>query len=166
MGLAIFLALIGVPIVEIGVFVEVGGRIGLWSTLGLIVLTALIGTALLRQQGLATLASARETIENGNMPVQQVLDGVCLLIAGALLLTPGFVTDAFGALLLIPGLRHPLQRWALRRLAAHGRVTVETARHPRRDGVIDGEFTVVVEEGEEGDGPPDPRLGRPRGDGP
>ena len=92
-GLAIFLALIGIPLLEIAVFIEVGGRIGLFSTLGLIFATAAIGTALLRFQGLSVLADARGAVERGELPVQALLDGVCLIIAGALLLTPGLVTD-------------------------------------------------------------------------
>ena len=75
MGLVILLALIGVPLVEIGVFIRVGDVVGLWWTLALIVATAVVGTALLRHQGLATLARARETLNRGGMPVQEVLDG-------------------------------------------------------------------------------------------
>lgn len=147
MVLVILLALIATPLVEIAVFIEVGERIGLWSTLGLIVLTAVIGTALLRLQGLATLASARTTVERGGMPVQEVLDGVCLLIAGAFLLTPGFVTDGFGAALLLPPLRRAIQRWAMKRLMARGTIDVTMhGAHRRRggeDGVIDGEFVEI-----------------------
>ncbi len=147
MVLVILLALIATPLVEIAVFIEVGERIGLWSTLGLIVLTAVIGTALLRLQGLATLASARTTVERGGMPVQEVLDGVCLLIAGAFLLTPGFVTDGFGAALLLPPLRRAIQRWAMKRLMARGTidVTMHGAHRQRggEDGVIDGEFVEI-----------------------
>lgn len=154
MALLIFLTLIAVPVIEVAVFIEVGGRIGLWPTVGLIVLTALVGTALLRHQGLSTLARARASLEQGKLPMRELLDGVCLLIAGALLLTPGFVTDAVGALLLVPPLRWPLQVWAVRWMMAHGTVTVSatgsvhmsaTAQWPppKEDGVIDGEFTEI-----------------------
>ena len=157
MALLIFLALIGVPVIEIAVFIEIGGRIGLWPTIGLIVLTALVGTALLRHQGLSTLARARASLDQGKLPMRELLDGVCLLIAGVLLLTPGFVTDAVGALLLVPPLRWPLQVWAVRWMMAHGSVTVSangsvhmsaTAQWPPRkeDGVIDGEFTEIEED--------------------
>ena len=158
MVLVILLALIATPLVEIAVFIEVGERIGLWSTLGLVVLTAVIGTALLRQQGLATLASARATVERGGVPVQEVLDGVCLLLAGALLLTPGFVTDGFGGALLLPPLRHFLQRWAMIRLMARGDfdVTMHGAgrRRGAKDGVIDGEF-VEIDDDDDDDEPRD-----------
>jgi UPF0716 protein FxsA len=146
MAWAIFLALIGVPLIEIAVFIRVGEVVGLWWTLTLIVATAVIGTAMLRVQGLATLARARDTLERGGTPVQEVLDGVCLLISGALLLTPGFVTDAAGALMLIPAVRLVLQRWALTRVSAAGRAGSPPHRGPGGDGdVIDGEYTEVNE---------------------
>ena len=159
-GLVIFLALIGVPLIEIAVFIEVGGRIGLWSTLALIFATAAIGTALLRFQGLSVLADARGSVERGELPVRALLDGVCLVIAGALLLTPGFVTDMAGAMLLIPPIRRLLQGGALRWIAANG-VFTATVRSARRggggggggDSVIEGEFV------EEEDDTPTPSAG-------
>ena len=158
MTLLIFLALLGVPLIEIAVFIEVGDRIGLWPTLALIVATALAGAALLRHQGLTTLARARETVERGAIPVQEVLDGVCLLVAGALLLTPGFVTDVAGGLLLVPAVRRLLQRWALSRLIVSKRVDMTTGgRRPGEDAdVIEGDYIVVHED----DGPPAPSRDR------
>ncbi len=142
MGLAIFLALIGVPLIEIAVFIEIGGRIGLWSTLLLIVVTALVGAALLRQQGLATLSRARATLDRGELPVQELLDGVCLLVAGALLLTPGFVTDLAGTLLLVPVVRRMLQAWAVNRLVVSGRNDAsDAAARDAARAVIEGEYT-------------------------
>ncbi len=157
MGLAIFLALIAIPMVEIAVFVKVGGWLGLWPTLGLVVATAVAGGAVLHHQGLATLARARETIARGDVPVREIVDGVGLLLAGALLLTPGFVTDLAGAALLVPALRQALAFWALRRMAARGEVHI-FGFHAARDDVIDGEYTVVDED------PPSPAE-RPRLDG-
>ena len=150
MGLTIFLTLVCVPIVEIVVFIEIGGRIGPWWTVGLVLLTALVGTALLRAQGLAVLASARSTVDRGGFPVREVLDGVCLLLAGAFLLTPGFVTDAVGGLLLVPPFRRALQYWALARLRASGRIRTgagEAWSGRDRSTVVEGEFT--VEDGDE-----------------
>ncbi len=154
----IFLALLGVPLIEIGVFIEVGGRIGLWPTLVLIVGTAIAGAALLRHQGLSTLARARETVARGGLPVQEVADGVCLLIAGALLLTPGFVTDAAGGLLLFPPARLLAQRWAFRRMTASGRVAVHGYGHEApgtgaNGSVIDADYSEIDNDGE---GPPPP----------
>ncbi len=152
----IFLALLGVPLIEIGVFIEVGGRFGLWPTLVLIVGTAIAGAILLRHQGLSTLARARETVASGGLPVQEVADGVCLLIAGALLFTPGFVTDAAGGVLLVPPARHLVQRWAFRRMIASGRVSARGYGHEARgtganQRMIDADYTEFNNNGE---GPP------------
>ncbi|MFQ5773807.1 MAG: FxsA family protein [Kiloniellaceae bacterium] len=109
MGILLLAAFIGVPLLEIAVFIEVGGAIGLWSTLGLVVFTAVLGTWQLRAQGLATLARARAQIDRGALPARELFDGACLLIAGALLLTPGFVTDSVGFLLFLPPVRDLLR---------------------------------------------------------
>ncbi len=114
----ILIALIGIPLMEIWVFIEVGGRIGATSTIAIIVLTGVAGALLLRIQGLGVLLRARKTMEQGLTPVAEVLDGVCLMIAGLMLLTPGFVTDAIGALLFIPPARRLIAYWALGRLQA------------------------------------------------
>jgi UPF0716 protein FxsA len=109
-GLILLVAFIVVPLAEIAVLIQVGGLIGLWPTLALIVLTAVIGTAMLRQQGLSVLLRAQRQLEEGTIPITEVFEGFCLVIAGALLLTPGFITDAVGAVLLIPPVRAALYR--------------------------------------------------------
>lgn len=128
MALYLFLALICVPIIEIAVFIQAGAVIGLWPTIGLVLLSAIAGTALLRQQGLATLARAQRSMEDNRLPVNELFDGLCLLIAGVLLLTPGFVTDAIGLLLLVPGIRVLLRAWLKHVLARSGHVHV-AGRH-------------------------------------
>ena len=158
MTVSIFLALLGVPLIEIAVFIEVGQHIGLGATLALIVATAMAGTALLRYQGLATLARARETVARGDVPLQEVLDGVCLLVAGALLLTPGFFTDAAGALLLVPIVRRLIQRWALDRFALGAKAAM--ARRRTEDGVIEIDYTVVRDDDRPASGADDTRSGR------
>ena len=114
MGLIVLFIFILVPVIEIGVFIQVGGIIGLWSTIGIVILTAFIGTALLKQQGLSTLLTAQQKLNQGQMPAQELFDGACLLFAGALLLTPGFVTDTIGFLLFIPTVRLFLKDHILR----------------------------------------------------
>ena len=109
-GMILLIALIGVPLIEIGVLIEVGGWLGVGPTLALIVLTAVIGTWMLRRQGFVVLRRAQEQLERGAVPVAEVFEGFCLVIAGALLLTPGFVTDAVGGLLLLPPIRATLYR--------------------------------------------------------
>lgn len=110
MAALIFLAFIIVPIAEIAIFIGVGGAIGLWNTLALIALTAIAGTVLLRAQGLSTLRRARESFARHIFPMAELFDGLCLLIAGAMLLTPGFATDAAGLALFVPWIRAQLRR--------------------------------------------------------
>jgi len=152
LGYIIFILLLGVPMVEIGVFIEVGGLIGLWPTIVVIFITAAIGTGLLRAQGLAVMYRAREAMSRGEMPMAQVFDGLCLLFAGALLLTPGFVTDAVGFLLFIPPLRVFLGRgiaaFAAKRGSVHtwsqGGGGVEAGPKSGDASVIDGDFEDVT----------------------
>ncbi len=153
MAIILLLAFVITPIVEIAVFIEIGGEIGLWATLAIVIVTAMVGTALLRAQGLATLARARQSLARGEFPVRQVFDGACLLVAGALLLTPGFVTDGIGLALFLPPVRGLLGRWLL----ASGRLNLDMAtdagsRPGREDGVVEGEFHEV--EGERDSDPP------------
>ena len=99
-----------VPLVEIYVLLEVGGVIGALPTIGLVVLTAVIGAGLIRAQGIATLGRVRDELDRGELPAVGILEAALLLVAGALLLTPGFVTDTVGFLILVP----PLRRRAIR----------------------------------------------------
>ena len=97
--------LLVVPILEIAVFILVGGQIGLGWTLLLILATAVLGTILLRQQGFAVLRQIQEDANLGRVPAAAMAHGVLIIVAGVLLLTPGFVTDALGFLLFAPGVR-------------------------------------------------------------
>ena len=150
----IFLALVAVPIVEIAVFIKVGGQIGALNTILMIIVTAMIGTWLLRSQGMQTLQRAQESLNQNVFPVSEVFDGICLLVAGGLLLTPGFVTDAFGFLLFLPRVRSALRRLAWSYLSRSGRggawtnpdfQTGPDTRHSGRHdpGTIDGKFREI-----------------------
>ena len=116
MALWILLAFIGVPLIEIALFIQVGGFIGLWPTIGIVIATALAGTALIRRQGLNTLQRAQAEMDAQRLPVRELFDGICLIFAGAMLLTPGFLTDTVGFILLIPPLRALLGRYVWRAL--------------------------------------------------
>ncbi len=150
MGIFLLAAFIGVPLIEIAVFVEVGAALGLWPTLGLVVLTAVLGTWQLRAQGLATLLSARNQVERGALPTRELFDGACLLVAGALLLTPGFVTDGVGFFLFLRPVRDILLGLLARHVHARGQARVfvdgEKVSPDGPDGpIIDGDYRDVTE---------------------
>jgi UPF0716 protein FxsA len=121
---ALFFLLLLVPIVELWIIVQVSGELGLWATLGLLVLISVAGAWLLKQQGRETWRRLRVTLSRGQMPTEEVADGALILLGGALLMTPGFLTDAFGILFLLPpsralvkgAARRSLGWWATRRL--------------------------------------------------
>lgn len=104
-----------VPLVEVVLFIVVGNRIGVGATIGLVVLTAVVGAALVARQGRATLAAARNDFYEGRFPATAIAHGVMILIAGALLLTPGFLTDAIGFALLVRPVREAVRRWVVAR---------------------------------------------------
>ncbi|WP_341582236.1 FxsA family protein [Marinobacter metalliresistant] len=120
MSVFLFLFII-MPIAEMAVLIKVGGMIGVLNTVGLVLLTAVIGAWLLRQQGLATLLKANQRLNSGELPAREVAEGLILAVGGALLLTPGFITDTVGFLCLIPGTRHWLAAQALKRMEVAGR---------------------------------------------
>ncbi len=91
-----------IPIVEIFILIKSGEVIGVFPTIILVVLTAIIGAALLRQQGLSTLARFQKNMSQGKLPAQELIEGILLAVGGALLMTPGFVTDTIGFLCLLP----------------------------------------------------------------
>ena len=101
----LLLAFIAVPLIEIGLFIQVGGIIGLWPTLSVVLLTAVVGTWLVRSQGAQTLKNLQGSFKNMKDPTEPLAHGAMILLAGALLLTPGFFTDAIGFLLLFPPFR-------------------------------------------------------------
>lgn len=98
----IFALFIAIPILEMVVLIQVGQQIGALWTIVLVLLTAFIGINLLRYQGLSTLSRATWRMQSGQIPAQEMLEGILLAVGGALLLTPGFVTDTIGFLLLVP----------------------------------------------------------------
>jgi UPF0716 protein FxsA len=110
--LILFLA---IPLVEIYLLIKVGGIIGALPTVFMVVFTAVLGAWLLRLQGFATMTRVRQTMAQGGIPAMEMLEGAVLLVAGALLLTPGFFTDAIGFLCLIPSLRRAVIRWMMGR---------------------------------------------------
>ncbi len=128
---------VAVPIVEIYLLIQVGQVIGAGWTILLVILTAVIGVWLLRIQGLSTLMRAQKKMQSGELPAYEMLEGMGLVVAGALLLTPGFFTDTIGFLLLLP----PIRIWLVGRIASRMVVSPTMGPQPGRssqNNVIDG----------------------------
>lgn len=153
----IFSLFVGVPLVEITLFILVGGEIGIVATIAIVVLTAMLGTVLIRIQGFGILRRFQGSVQEGRLPLQEVFDGMCLLVAGAFLLTPGFFTDGMGFLLLFQPFRDLLLAWLGPRIVAHAWPGQKAGSSD--DGVIDGEYTIVE------DHQKPTRAGRSRDDG-
>ena len=107
----LLLAFILVPLIEIYILIEVGGFIGTLPTIAVVILTGVVGAYLARVQGLRTMLRIRESMEQGAMPTEDLFDAALILVAGVTLLTPGFLTDAAGVLLLIPTTRAVVKEW-------------------------------------------------------
>lgn len=111
----IFLVFVIVPVVELSLLITVGGYIGTLPTVGIVLSTAFIGATLLRREGISTLTNARNKLESGQMPAMEMLEAVMLVIGGAFLLTPGFLTDIVGFSCLIPPIRRAIVNQLLKR---------------------------------------------------
>jgi len=141
--------IVALPILEIVLFIEIGGFIGIGPTIAIVILAAICGLSMLRVQGITTLFRAQESLRQGRFPIAEAFDGLFLALAGAFLVLPGFFTDVLALILLIPPLRRGIGVFLARRLAASGKVRVHgfDAGSPGRDAggkngtpVIDGEF--------------------------
>ena len=133
MGRWIFVVFTIIPLIEIACFILIGNAIGLWPTLAGVLVTALLGSILIRAQGLAVIREIRETIGRGQLPTRALADAMMVGIAGALLLAPGYFTDLIGILLLIPPVRAVIYRFAA------SRITVVSPRpaYRSRPGTVD-----------------------------
>jgi UPF0716 protein FxsA len=137
MRIALILFII-VPLLEMIVLIEVGSIIGAIPTVFLVVLTATVGIWLLKLEGMQTWARVQQKLAQGAIPETELLEGVMLIVGGALLLTPGFVTDTVGFICLLPGLRRPIARWMIRQAAFRSfNTTSNTTSHTK---IIEGEF--------------------------
>ena len=107
----LFLAFTLIPVAEIYLFIKIGGSIGAFNTVILVILTAFAGAYLAKMQGLQTMLKVRASLEQGILPQEELVDALLILIAGLVLLTPGFLTDALGLLLLYPTTRYWFKRY-------------------------------------------------------
>lgn len=153
----LLIAFIAVPLIEIALFIQVGGAIGLWPTLLVVVITAILGTYLVRQQGALAMGQLREKMSELRDPTEALAHGAMILFSGALLLTPGFFTDIVGFSLLIPAVRTAAFK------AIRARINIQSfgpgagqqnhGQHPQNGDVIDVEFEEVEPEPRKTQGP-------------
>ena len=146
---AFFLLFLIVPIVEILLLFEVSSHIGALWTLLLVIITAIVGVQVLKRQGLSTFMRANEKLRSGQLPAQEMVEGLFLAVGGAFLLTPGFLTDTLGFLFLLPASRKMLIRALIKSgrfsIYSMGRggagFTYENSHPPEEKGVYEGEYT-------------------------
>jgi UPF0716 protein FxsA len=144
----LLLLFIGIPLLEITLFIQVGGAIGLGWTLAIVIITAILGAWMVRTQGAQAMLNLRGSFSQLQDPTEHLAHGAMILFSGALLLTPGFFTDFVGFALLIPAIRTAVYTRVRARgnvqsfqMGPHGRPQDHAA--PRADGVIDGEFEEI-----------------------
>jgi UPF0716 protein FxsA len=145
MKLFFALAILSLPILDIVSLIKAGALLGFWPTLALLGAAAVLGTTVIRQQRFAAAARMRQSLAAGELPVREAFDSACVLLAGLLLLFPGFISDIAAALLLLPPVRLALRRMLARSLAAAGATVIwSDASGIRPEGMIlDGEFEPV-----------------------
>ena len=112
----LFLAFTIIPVSEIYILITIGGQIGILPSIALVILTGIVGASLARSQGLQTLGRIRDSFQQGLVPGEELLNALLIAIAGIVLLTPGFLTDAAGLFLLIPATRTLCREWLKRRM--------------------------------------------------
>lgn len=139
----LFLLFLIIPLIEIALFIQVGGTIGLGWTLGLVVLSAVLGAVLVRSQGLVVLSRLGSSMSEYRDPTEPLAHGAMILLSGALLLTPGFFTDAVGVALLVPGVRDVIFGAIRKRIAAQGAWHEKARSYPAESDVVDAEYNVL-----------------------
>lgn len=153
----LLIVLVAVPIIEIALFIQVGGVLGFWPTIAIVIATAFLGSWLLRQQGLQTLSRLQASVATGSNPMEQIAHGALILVSGIVLLTPGFFTDALGLALLLPPVRSMAIRWGAARMMASSNINAfagmagQPGAGPGRADTVEGDFTVVDEEATPGE---------------
>lgn len=161
----LFLLFAILPILEITLLIQVGEYIGGWNTVAIVIITAFLGAHLVRQQGLNTLMTAQQKMQSGTLPGQEVAEGLLLVIAGVMLVTPGFITDIFGIILCLPITRPVIAKALLKGLVvkvvqnntAHANYSQSHASHnPNNDAdIIEGEYETKDESIKQGLRKPD-----------
>ncbi|MDO5632549.1 MAG: FxsA family protein [Paracoccus sp. (in: a-proteobacteria)] len=142
----LLLMFVAIPLIEIGLFIQVGGAIGVWPTLALVLLGAVLGVIVMRANAARTSYEGQRALAELRDPTRPLAHGALVMLAGALLVLPGFFTDAIGLLLLIPAVRDLVMRRIGRRVqvqtAGFAGMRPEPHRPPFQGGIIDGDYTV------------------------
>ena len=151
----LFLAFLAIPLIEIALFIQVGGAIGLGWTLLIVIATAVLGATMVRSQGAMALGQVQQSFSEIRDPTEPLAHGAMILFAGALLLTPGFFTDAVGFSLLIPQVRAAVFAFLKKRVKVHSFSTTGSTQRAnmRPSDVIDGEFEEVEQTHRPSSGP-------------
>ena len=141
----ILLLFIFIPIIEIVLFIQIGGEIGAGMTILIIILTAFIGAYLVRIQGIQTLLTAQQRLQAGEVPTLQIIEGIMLFIAGVLLITPGFMTDALSIAVLLPIPRQMIAKYLIDNVSISphsfgGSFSTHQSRSFQDDHTFEGEF--------------------------
>ncbi|MEM9212056.1 MAG: FxsA family protein [Pseudomonadota bacterium] len=142
----VFFVFVIVPIIEIALFIQLGGFLGFWPTIGLVILTALVGSILIRGQAAATMLRLRSSMVGQDELIDTLANGGMILVAGIVLVTPGFFTDTVGIALLLP----PVRAWVIKAIGDRmvGEIFVQTNSphsRPQDTGTIEGEYTRLDE---------------------
>lgn len=141
-GLIILCLFLAIPVTEIAIFIAVGKAIGIVTTVALVIITTLVGASLVKSQGIKTVYLLREKMQQGEVPRQEIIEGVMLALAGALLIIPGFFTDFIGILFLLPPLRHALAKLTVHKMSVqiHGHnYQAQHSNKPNQGNVYEGE---------------------------
>lgn len=141
----LFILFIAIPIIEIALLIQVSEVIGGFATIALVIATAILGAKLVKQQGLGAYVNVQQQMSQGQLPAQDLFTGLCVIIAGVLLMTPGIMTDVLGFLLLTPAVRKKLAK----SLLAHASVRVQTQMHSRHSGFNQSPFNHSSDEPED-----------------
>jgi len=142
----LFVLFLAIPIVEIALFIQVGGAIGIFLTLTIVVLTAALGTWMIRAQGILAMNELRSSLNELQNPTEPLAHGAMILFAGALLLTPGFFTDFVGFALLVPAVRKAVFNYLRSRIQVQSFSVGGNTRPPRQDvngTIIEGEYEEI-----------------------
>lgn len=122
----------------------------MWKTIAIVIITAIIGTTLLRRQGISTMARLQSSLQTGENPVDPIAHGALILVSGVLLLTPGFFTDGIGFTLLVPPIRSALIKWGAAKVLGSGNFAMKTETRTQHrtnnDNVLDGDYSVIDDE--------------------